>query len=321
MPEWTELKFRIQIRNESKSGEKMKFQKAIYVLIPVAMGMIFLFSISPKASSSSGEEVITRSQQDIATRLKVLEEWKGRAEERIARLEAHLGASGESLGDGARSKLVESGNDPAVGVVREYRSAKRWEDRLKWCWNGKQLRGEFGEYYRNRVFSPDPSEKLKVVPVFDLRYKSNGISMVELVGTDVIYFLRETPEGPRIDWGASTELCEIKIDSIKTEPVPSPVMLRCLVKKGNFFHGNYRGLQGTYDNYTIARTGSVVTQTAYVEKNSRTGRALNRIAQKKPGEFSAVMIKVVTGGKDRIGKDISIVEFLNAGWFEGINIE
>ncbi len=231
-----------------------------------------------------------------------------------------IGEADESSTIGEADESSTIGEADEAKVVRAYFAAESWEERLNYCWNKENIRSAMRKRYKNVDLSAVRDlGNIEVRESTDLRYKRHGICIAKAENIERAYFIRRTPDGPLIDWEASLTISDVNINLLKTERIQEAVMLRCFIQKDNYFNFNYRGLESVYDNYKIAVDVPLMVA-AYVEKHSDAGRALSRIALESPGEWLPVMIKVATGPMDRVGKSITIVDFVQGGHVEGIDL-
>lgn len=157
-----------------------------------------------------------------------------------------------------------------------YLAAPQWEKKLAFVLEPDRLRTKIRSYYEDTPFA-DP--KISTDPPGQTEEKLGELwfqfaGKDQATGNECHFYLKQTPQGPRLDWEALVGLGDMPWAHFCAQRPAEAKRLTVQVRPGNQYAGIYAD-ETSYQAYELrSATGPVLT--GYVERTSRAAQHLQK---------------------------------------------
>ncbi|MCZ6688005.1 MAG: hypothetical protein O7H41_00170 [Planctomycetota bacterium] len=255
---------------------------------------------------------------------------KSGSDERIASLETRISALEEKVGlERPVEQIPDTKRTPAEEVVRGYFQCRTWKDRLQFVWRPEAIKQKMQKRYGTKILGPYTVSKCRSVPAPDSRLEGKGLQFVDAewrendpggARSSYRYVLRDTRQGPRIDWEASTGYNDLTPAMAKAQRIEEPTPIRARAQLSDYYNYYYLGRNSSY--YSIHLMSARIFfdyPQGYVPRETDLGRKLWVLLQ--DGNVHELILKVQYTDRDRTGEQWTIVELVEEGWIEGLGLQ
>ena len=196
-------------------------------------------------------------------------------------------------------------SDSIIYVIQNYYLSKKWQDRLAYVLNPESVKPLMENAYKDQFQSQSYEKNQINIPGSNYAF---GKTFKVFVNGEVVFYLKKTIEGFKIDWEATRGYNPISVATFKSEQSTTPTVFRVSAKLINSYWDTY-GLNA--QNYV-----SVYSELGGAYMLMSTASELKKILA--DGEEHQLIIearyKEFTSADGYVERFIVITKFIKDGW-------
>lgn len=203
----------------------------------------------------------------------------------------------------------------AVDTVRAYLSVNSWRERLPLVLNPEKVKPLIEAYYGGQAWG---GPKFEVLTRTEPTPTQTGRVKVEadLDGRIVVYVLKKTANGFRIDWEASVGSNAISPEELRATRPTSPVRLRVSASLGDYYNFEFRNSRDVAWCIDMSDGEGKSIGHGYIKKSTPEGEQLFQMLRDGKRHSIVVEIQYVPNGESARVFIISRLVNADGWWFE-----